>query len=359
MACLHDPRRALHRATGRSAAGPRLHRGRMSGGPRSPGGRSRPAHFRGRATGTVQLGGLRQRPIGGCVTASPDHPLASGPSNRRGWRCHGQGTTRRRCRPGAAGRGRGRLQLEIFFITGPLIVVGIAAAASPQAAFLSGAAMLAGGAIAFAATPASRRWRPTRGDGPAPPSALVAPGMRTLVAAFVLGGVSLGALEIAIPAFAEEEGLAGRFGLAPRPLGPRVAGRRALVRRAALAPPRRPPLRDHHRCARPRTGSAARGRLPRRVRGAGNGGRPGVGAIHRGRVADRRTGPRGLDHRGLRLAGRWLRGGRRLWRLARRTPRGRTERGGGAGPSAGHGHLHDAGGDGRSQTLDRKVVVSR
>ena len=97
------------------------------------------------------------------------------------------------------------LQLEIFFITGPLIVVGIAAAASPQAAFLSGAAMLAGGAIAFAATPASRRWRPTRGDGPAPPSALVAPGMRTLVAAFVLGGVSLGALEIAIPAFAERD----------------------------------------------------------------------------------------------------------------------------------------------------------
>jgi MFS family permease len=104
------------------------------------------------------------------------------------------------------------LQLEIFFITGPLIVVGIAAAASPQAAFLSGAAMLAAGAIAFAATPASRRWRPTRGDGPAPGGALAAPGMRTLVAAFVLGGVSLGALEIAIPAFAEQEGSRGDSG---------------------------------------------------------------------------------------------------------------------------------------------------
>jgi MFS family permease len=104
------------------------------------------------------------------------------------------------------------LQLEVFFITGPLIVVGIAGAASPQAAFLTSAVMTAAGAIGFAGAPASRRWRPTQRGGRDLTSALSAPGMRVLVAAFVLGGVSLGALEIAIPAFAEQEGSRGDSG---------------------------------------------------------------------------------------------------------------------------------------------------
>ena len=98
------------------------------------------------------------------------------------------------------------LQLELFFITGPLIVVAIAEAASPQAAFMTAAVMSAAGAIGFATTRASRRWRPTRRDGGVMQSALYAPGMRVLIAAFAIGGVSLGALEIAIPAFAEQEG---------------------------------------------------------------------------------------------------------------------------------------------------------
>ena len=104
------------------------------------------------------------------------------------------------------------LQLEVFFITGPLIVVGIASGASPQAAFLTGAVMMAVGAIGFAGAPASRRWRPTAREGRAMTSALAAPGMRVLVAAFALGGVSLGALEIALPAFAEQEGSRGDSG---------------------------------------------------------------------------------------------------------------------------------------------------
>ena len=98
------------------------------------------------------------------------------------------------------------LQLELFFITGPLIVVAIAGAASPQAAFVTAAVMAAAGAIGFAGTRASRRWRPSVRTGGAMQSALSAPGIRLLIAAFAISGMSLGALEIAIPAFAEQEG---------------------------------------------------------------------------------------------------------------------------------------------------------
>jgi MFS family permease len=104
------------------------------------------------------------------------------------------------------------LQLEVFFITGPLIVAAIASAASSQAAFLTAAVMESAGAIGFAAAPASRRWRPTRRGGRALTSALSAPGMRMLVVAFVIGGVSVGAVEIGIPAFAEQEGTRGDSG---------------------------------------------------------------------------------------------------------------------------------------------------
>ena len=41
---------------------------------------------------------------------------------------------------------------------------------------------------------------------PGSSSALSAPGIRLLIAAFAISGMSLGALEIAIPAFAEQEG---------------------------------------------------------------------------------------------------------------------------------------------------------
>lgn len=98
------------------------------------------------------------------------------------------------------------LQLETFFIAGPLLVAVIATAVSPEAAFLTSAVMQAGGALGFAAASASRSWRPTGRDGRTPVSALSAPGLRVLVLALAIAGVSLGALEIAIPAFAEREG---------------------------------------------------------------------------------------------------------------------------------------------------------
>lgn len=133
------------------------------------------------------------------------------------------------------------LQLEVFFITGPLIVVGLAAALSPQAAFLTSAVMLAAGAIGFAAAPASRRWRPAMREGPVPASAMSGGGMRLLVAALTLAGVSLGALEIAIPAFAEQEGSRGDAGwlFALWALGSLVGGLWYGARAWRMAPGRR------------------------------------------------------------------------------------------------------------------------
>jgi MFS family permease len=98
------------------------------------------------------------------------------------------------------------LQLELFFITGPLLVVVIASAASPAAAFLTGVVLQAGGALAFALAPAARRWRPAERGRRALAGALAAPGMRVFVVALAIAGVSIGALEIGIPAFAEQEG---------------------------------------------------------------------------------------------------------------------------------------------------------
>jgi MFS family permease len=104
------------------------------------------------------------------------------------------------------------LQLELFFILGPLLAAGLATLISPEVAFLSGVTMVGTGALAFAAAPASRRWRPapTR-DGPRA-GALSVPGMRTLFASLTIAAVGIGALEIAIPAFAEREATRGDSG---------------------------------------------------------------------------------------------------------------------------------------------------
>lgn len=121
--------------------------------------------------------------------------------------------------PGLVGRDRldtafayDALQLELFFVTGPLLVVLIASAASPAAAVITGVVMQGAGALAFAAAPATRRFVPARRVGRAIAGALSAPGMRLLVLALALAGVSIGALEIGVPAFAESEGSRGDAG---------------------------------------------------------------------------------------------------------------------------------------------------
>jgi MFS family permease len=98
------------------------------------------------------------------------------------------------------------LQLEVFFIAGPLFAAAIATSISPEAAYLTGVSMQAAGALGFAAAPASRRWRPPPRPEGRRPSALSAPGMRILIASLAIVAAALGVLEIGIAAFAEQEG---------------------------------------------------------------------------------------------------------------------------------------------------------
>jgi MFS family permease len=92
---------------------------------------------------------------------------------------------------------------EVVFVVGPMLVGGLAAIASPVAAFVAAALLAAGGTAAVALGQATRAWRPhpdrqpVRGLGPA-----VAPGMPLLLA--VAAGITFafGIVGVAVPAFA-------------------------------------------------------------------------------------------------------------------------------------------------------------
>ncbi|MBA2515729.1 MAG: MFS transporter, partial [Solirubrobacterales bacterium] len=130
---------------------------------------------------------------------------------------------------------------EVLFVAGPLIIAGLVAFVNPGAALLvSGAAVVLGTVSFFVALPA----RPAREPGlhhsrTGPLGALRDPGMRTLVFSMVPVGFAFGAIEVAIPAFADAEGrpeLAGIL-IAIWSLGSAVGGLvyGARPRRASLA----------------------------------------------------------------------------------------------------------------------------
>jgi predicted MFS family arabinose efflux permease len=101
---------------------------------------------------------------------------------------------------------------EVSVMTAPVIVAGVVALASPAVAVLVGAACAGGGALAFAASPASRRWKGEKHDvgwlGP-----LVAAPMRTVFVVISAFGIALGVIQVAVPAFAEDHGSAALGGL--------------------------------------------------------------------------------------------------------------------------------------------------
>jgi MFS family permease len=101
---------------------------------------------------------------------------------------------------------------ELFFILGPLLVALIVAVASAQAALAVAAGLVAAGTLAFASTPASRRWKRSVGEEPAP-GALASAGIRTILMASVADGMTYGMLQVALPAFAERHGSAGIAGV--------------------------------------------------------------------------------------------------------------------------------------------------
>jgi MFS family permease len=98
------------------------------------------------------------------------------------------------------------IQLELVFVAGPLIAAGLATAISPAAGMLLCTGFYLAAAVGFATAPAARA---AQGDGQMDRTragALRAPGMRTLVLVGATMAISFGALEVALPAFAEREG---------------------------------------------------------------------------------------------------------------------------------------------------------
>jgi MFS family permease len=128
---------------------------------------------------------------------------------------------------------------ELIFVTGPPLVALLAAVASPAVAMLGIAVLLLAGVGTFAATPASRAWRGGRraADWAGP---LRSPGIRAVLASNVVLAAAFGAVEVAVPAAAEELGsraLAGPL-LALWAVGS-IAGGLLLGGRASGRPPER------------------------------------------------------------------------------------------------------------------------
>jgi MFS family permease len=101
---------------------------------------------------------------------------------------------------------------ELSVVVAPPLVAAIATLTSPAVAVAVGAAAASGGALTFAATRASREWRGAEHDvgwlGP-----LAATGMRTVFLALVAQGMAVGIVQVAVPAFAAEDGSAEAGGL--------------------------------------------------------------------------------------------------------------------------------------------------
>jgi MFS family permease len=102
--------------------------------------------------------------------------------------------------------------LELAFIVGPLIAAGLATGWTPLAGTLLCAGLYSGAAFGFAASPASRAWRPAEAAERTRAGALRAAGIRTVVASACIAAISFGVLEVALTAFAEDEGSRGAVG---------------------------------------------------------------------------------------------------------------------------------------------------
>jgi MFS family permease len=98
------------------------------------------------------------------------------------------------------------VQLEVVFLVGPLIAAGLATALTPAVGLFLCAGFYLMAATGFATAPVVRS---AAGETDAPRSragALGSAGMRTLIALALLVAVSFGAIDIALPAFSEQEG---------------------------------------------------------------------------------------------------------------------------------------------------------
>jgi len=90
--------------------------------------------------------------------------------------------------------------LEVVYICGPVVIVAGIGSWSLHAALVACAVALLAGDLAFSAHPVSRGVRPGRERTRDLTGALRGPGVRTLAAVFALLGLSIGAVEVTVPA---------------------------------------------------------------------------------------------------------------------------------------------------------------
>ena len=114
---------------------------------------------------------------------------------------------------------------EVSVVTAPALVAAIATVSSPAVAVCVAAVAAAGGALVFAGTDASGRW-----TGAVPEQSWIGPlaaaGMRTVFVALAALGAAIGIVQVAVPAFAADDGSAeaGALLLAALSAGSLVGG---------------------------------------------------------------------------------------------------------------------------------------
>ncbi len=99
---------------------------------------------------------------------------------------------------------------EISFLLGPLIAGVLISLFSTATPIAVSALLTVLGVAAIAAQRVAREWKPAVSSAQNP---LRSAGVRTIVAALAVGAVSLGVLEVAVPAFGEEHGSAASAGV--------------------------------------------------------------------------------------------------------------------------------------------------
>jgi predicted MFS family arabinose efflux permease len=102
--------------------------------------------------------------------------------------------------------------LEVTFVAGPPLALGLGSVWSSGGALIVCGVVILVGTVAFAAQPASRRWRPTPVGSRSRGGSLRSPAMRTLVAISLGTGTVFGATEVGVTAAAHSLGTATAAG---------------------------------------------------------------------------------------------------------------------------------------------------
>jgi MFS family permease len=138
--------------------------------------------------------GLAQPPVGSCMRALWPALVEGGANRHAAYALEG-------------------VVLEVVYISGPIVIVAGIGSWSLRAALVFCAVVAVAGSLAFSLNPVSRGWRPDGAPAGGAAGALRGSGVRVLVAVFLLAGVALGAVEVAVPAALDAMGHRNLTGL--------------------------------------------------------------------------------------------------------------------------------------------------